>query len=175
MRILFTILIYPFLLLGCGPNNTCELNEVLNYIRANLYYIPSNEWVITQEAIFPDSSKSYDLYQDQGDTIYYLTINLKCTETIDGDQNKYKIKYIKRYFDSKYVYDIIFEQEDTVIFYKALLEDQSNKEFYLGKYYYMISHPDEFFKLGYSEDDYIYIHDNLDSLKNIRGDSIVLY
>lgn len=175
MKILSTILIYLFLLLGCSPNNTCELNEVLNYIQENLYHIPLNEWVITQEAVFPDSSKSYDLYQDQGDTIHYLTISLNCTETIVGDQNNYKIKYIKRYFDSLYAYNLIFEQEDTVVFYKALLENQSKKEFYLGKYYYMISHPDEFFKLGYSEDDYIYIHDKLDSLKRIRGDSIVLY
>lgn len=171
---MFSILIYLFLLLGCSSNNTCELNDALNYIKENLYYIPLDEWVVTLEANFPDSTKCYDLYQEQGDTLYYLTINLNCSEIIDDDQNKYKIKYIKRYFDSKYAYDIIFEQEDTVIFYKALLEDQSKKEFYFGKYYYMISHPDEFFKLGYSEDDYIYIHDNMDSLMRIRGDTIVL-
>lgn len=172
MKTLIAILIYPLLLFGCVQNNNCDYNGALNYINENLYYVPSNEWKITMEANFPDSTKYYDLYQEQGDTIYYLTININCTERLD--QDRYNIEHIKRYFKGKYVYDLIFEQGDTVIFYKALFDDQSKKEFYLGKYYYMFLHPKELYNLGFSEDDFLFIRDNLDSLKKIRGDSLIL-
>jgi hypothetical protein len=173
MKLLLKILSFLFVLSGCSTKNSCELNTVLMNIQRDLYYIPSDNWEIRQKVVFPDTSIFYNLYQDQGDTIYQLQLNIFCSEFYKNNEDKYQIAtYLKRYFDSTNFFDIFFEQ-DTVIFYKALMEDRTKKEFYVGKYYYMFLHPKELFKLGYSEDDFLYIHDNLDSLKKIRGDSLV--
>ncbi len=162
-----------FCLQNCTIDSRCDLHEVLQTVQRDLYYLPTSDWTVRQEIVFDDSAFKYDLTNFQGDTSYNLRIDLFCSEHNRPLEFDYKITWFEKiYFDDQNQYNLIMKS-DTVMFYKTPLGLNSKKEFLIGKYYYMLTYPDEYVDMGYTEKHFIYIHNNFDSLKRIRGDSLV--
>lgn len=173
MKITIVLLFSIFCLFNCNFESSCDLNHVLPSMRQELYDFPITGWTVRQENVFDDSTIYYDLVNSRGDTSFNLRFNLFCSEQNYSKGFDYKISWFEKiYSDSLYRHNLIM-MYDTVIYYKTPVMLNSKKEFLVGKYYYMLTYPDEFEKMGFTDKHFIFIHDNFDSLRHIRGDSLV--
>ncbi len=173
MKLFFAFIACILVIQECSVEQTPELDYALTSMQQESYYIPLSGWTVQQKIVFNDSLCHYDLIRKKYDTLYNIKFDVLCNKHMPSEAIEYKIAWFEKiYFDSSYSYNLIF-QDDTAIFYKSSVVPNSPKEFILGKYYYMLIFSDEFLEMGYTGKHLNYIHNNLDSLKQIRGDSLV--
>ena len=156
---------------SCNQENLLTPEEVFGDFNKRYMVIPLNGWEL-QQIIEGFDSRYYSYYQKTGDTVYEFSFDI--FEVNDSSIND--IGYVIDFFHKSIIVgDSIKHDIRKGDFSIAYSENQNDEEkvFYNGIFYYMYLYPKEFLGLGYSKHQYNYIIDNIDSLACIKGNNMV--
>lgn len=171
---LISILLLIIISHSCRSQEFESYANALIQIKKDFRYIPLDNWLVEQKIEYIDSLVFYKLY-NENDTSYSLEFEIDNHIFSDSNDLKISISWFQKTFtDSLYKHTLILNKNDTLVHYKSKKKSEKEKNFVVGKYYYMYLFPKEFIQIGFTGEHMKYIHDHLDSLKLIRGDSIKL-
>ena len=165
MKTIFYTFIILLFISSCKNNESYEV--YMSNIRQVNPQIKEGEWKVDYHYDL-NGEENYHQYLIQGDTVFKLDLFIYSKEHMKmfNFRNKYFFSYTKEYNNDDYKYILYMVYSDTMYFYRTPINNNEEKYFYTGKYYYL----DENIKLTLCQREYYLKH--VDSLVKVKGNDV---
>lgn len=153
-------------LFSCSTQNE-PYQELLQRAKQLNNIIPTSKWYVEQY-YFTDIEDYFALRTSINDTSYYLRL-YKSNMPDSLVSRRFYLLLEKKFKIGDTLYNLIMDT-DTLCYYKHPIYDSNEKFFYVGKYYFLYSDPDEMERFSLCQ--HYFFQNHIDSLVRIKGNDL---